>query len=198
MSNEIRIQAEVLSDEVCQFTADRPIYPGKSWHFAGKDEAKGSPLVEKLFDIENVAAVLVVDNVLKVTKIGLDDWMQTAKQIGVTIRAQLQSGVPAISNDLGANLPSEDKIRDKIQHLFDEEINPAVGQHGGYVELVDVKQNRVFLQLGGGCQGCGMVDVTLKQGIEKAIREVVPQIGEILDVTDHADGRNPYYSASKK
>jgi len=52
--------------------------------------------------------------------------------------------------------------------------------------------------LGGGCQGCGMVDVTLKQGIEKAIREVVPQIGEILDVTDHADGRNPYYSASKK
>src|SRR5712692_8827345 len=198
MSNEIRIQAEVLSDEVCQFTVDRPIYPGKSWHFARKDEAKGSPLVEKLFNIENVAAILVVDNVLKVTKIGLDDWMQTAKQIGVTIRAQLQSGVPAISNDLGANLPSEDKIRDKIQHLFDEEINPAVGQHGGYVELVDVKQNRVFLQLGGGCQGCGMVDVTLKQGIEKAIREVVPQIGEILDVTDHADGRNPYYSASKK
>ncbi|MBI4547403.1 MAG: NifU family protein [Ignavibacteriae bacterium] len=145
-----------------------------------------------------MAAVLVSDNIVKVTKSGYDDWLPVAKHIGTIIRAQLHSGTPAISESLIANLPSEDEIREKIQSLLDVEINPAVAAHGGYVNLVDVKRNRVFLELGGGCQGCGMVDVTLKQGIEHMIRQVVPKVGEILDVTDHAGGRNPYYSPSKK
>lgn len=198
MDNEIKIQAEMINEDVYQFTIDRSVYPGNSWYFASKDEAKGSPLVERLFEIENVIAVLVSDNIVKVTKTGFEDWMPIAKQVGAAIRALLQSGVPAISSEIGASLPSEDKIREKIQQLFDQEINPAVAQHGGHVELVDVKGNKVFLQLGGGCQGCGMADVTLKQGIEKAIREVAPQVGEILDTTDHAGGRNPYYTPEKK
>ena len=77
------------------------------------------------------------------------------------------------------------------------EINPAVASHGGWVELIDVKKNNVYIRLGGGCQGCGAADVTLKQGIEKAIRELAPSVGEILDTTDHAAGRNPYYSPAK-
>ena len=84
-----------------------------------------------------------------------------------------------------------------IRDLLDREINPAVGQHGGYVELIDVRKNNVYLRLGGGCQGCGAADVTLKQGIEKAIRGLAPTIGEILDTTDHAAGRNPYYAPAK-
>lgn len=84
-----------------------------------------------------------------------------------------------------------------VQKVLDEEINPAVAQHGGFVTLLDVKEGTAFIQMGGGCQGCGMVDVTLKQGIEVRIREIVPAISRIVDTTDHAGGRNPYYRPSK-
>jgi len=84
-----------------------------------------------------------------------------------------------------------------IQRVFDDEINPAVAQHGGWVALLEVKDDVAYIQLGGGCQGCGMVDVTLKQGIEVRIREAVPGIREIIDTTDHAGGRNPYFQPAK-
>ncbi|MFQ5798534.1 MAG: NifU family protein [Bacteroidota bacterium] len=198
MDNEIAIQAEIVSDETCQFTVDRAVYPDRSVYFASREAAKGSPLAEALFEIENVVSILVSHNVVKVTKSGHDDWPPIAKRVGAIIRAQLQSGVPAVSESVKANLPPENVIKEKVQQLFETQINPAVAQHGGYVELVDVKGNVVYLQLGGGCQGCGMADVTLKQGIEHAIRESVPEAGDILDVTDHAGGRNPYYSPQKK
>ena len=86
-------------------------------------------------------------------------------------------------------------LLDRVQHVLDEKINPAVSGHGGRVSLIDLKEKTVFLQLEGGCQGCGMADVTLKQGIEVMIKESVPEIEEIYDVTDHANGKNPYYRA---
>ena len=88
-------------------------------------------------------------------------------------------------------------VVEKVQQVIEQQINPAVASHGGYVSLIDVKDNVVYVQLGGGCQGCGMADITLKQGIEVAIKEAVPEITAILDVTEHADGENPYYQPSK-
>ena len=88
-------------------------------------------------------------------------------------------------------------IVDRIQQVLEEQINPAVASHGGLVSLIDVKENVVYVELGGGCQGCGMANVTLKQGIEVAIKEAVPEITEVYDVTEHADGTNPYYQPSK-
>jgi Fe/S biogenesis protein NfuA len=84
---------------------------------------------------------------------------------------------------------------ERVQSVLDEKINPSVAGHGGRVSLIDLKEKTVFLQLEGGCQGCGMADVTLKQGIEVMIKESVPEIEEIYDVTDHANGKNPYYKA---
>ncbi len=84
-----------------------------------------------------------------------------------------------------------------IQELLDTQINPGVATHGGHVELMDVQDNMVYIRFGGGCQGCGMVSVTLNQGVEQAIREAFPEIREIIDVTDHAAGTNPYYQSSK-
>ena len=92
----------------------------------------------------------------------------------------------------------DSRIRAKIQYLLDTAINPAVAGHGGVVSLVDVKGKMVYLQMGGGCQGCGMADVTLKQGIETMIREELPEVVDIIDVTDHPAGENPYSGASKK
>ena len=198
MSNDIAIQASVINEDTCQFTVDRPVYPDQSAYFASKDAAHGSPLIEKLFEIESVVAVLVSDNVVKITKKGWENWTPIAKQVGVIIRSQFLSGIPAISEVVSTNLPDEDTIRDKVRQLLKDEINPAVAAHGGYVDLINVKGNSVYLQLGGGCQGCGMADVTLRQGIEQMIRRAVPEVGEILDATDHAGGRNPYYAPEKK
>jgi Fe/S biogenesis protein NfuA len=91
---------------------------------------------------------------------------------------------------------SED-LKTRVQELLDSTINPAVAGHGGFVELVDVQDNRVYLQMGGGCQGCGAADITLKQGIERLIKEEIPEIAEVLDATDHSAGSNPYYTPGK-
>jgi Fe/S biogenesis protein NfuA len=90
-----------------------------------------------------------------------------------------------------------DDLRARVQELIDTMINPAVAGHGGFVELVDVQDDRVYLQMGGGCQGCGMSDVTLKAGIERLIKEEIPEVGEVVDTTDHSSGSNPYYTAGK-
>jgi Fe-S cluster biogenesis protein NfuA len=72
-----------------------------------------------------------------------------------------------------------------------------VANHGGNIALVDVDDETVYIRLEGGCQGCGMADVTLKQGVAKAIQALVPTIRRVLDVTDHAGGTNPYYQPGK-
>ena len=122
--------------------------------------------------------------------------MPIAKQVGAIIREQFQSGVPAISEEVFAQLPSEEVIKEKIQNLLQVEINPSVESHGGFVTLADVKKNDVYLVLGGGCQGCGMANLTLRSGIEKLIRVNIPEVGAIIDVTDHQSGANPYYRAN--
>ncbi|HEV8202017.1 MAG TPA: NifU family protein [Verrucomicrobiae bacterium] len=91
----------------------------------------------------------------------------------------------------------EKEVKDAVQKILDEMINPAIAGHGGWVDLLDVKDNNVYLRLGGGCVGCGMVNVTLKQGIEATLREEIPQIAGVIDQTDHAGGTNPYYQPAK-
>ena len=84
-----------------------------------------------------------------------------------------------------------------IQKLLEEQVNPSVASHGGHISLVDVQDDTAYIRLEGGCQGCGMADVTLKQGVAKQIQQVAPGITNVLDVTDHADGNNPYYQPGK-
>ncbi len=91
------------------------------------------------------------------------------------------------------NRPALSGLAARVQEALDTHVNPMVAQHGGQVLLMDVDEGRVRLEFGGGCQGCGMVDVTLKQGVETMLREAVPEIKEIVDETDHEAGENPYY-----
>jgi Fe/S biogenesis protein NfuA len=86
-----------------------------------------------------------------------------------------------------------DPLAGRVQEVIDRQINPGVGSHGGMVSLVEVKEGTAYISLGGGCQGCAAVDVTLRQGVETAIRSAVPEIGAVVDVTDHAAGTSPYY-----
>ncbi len=89
----------------------------------------------------------------------------------------------------------DDPVAQAVQQILDQQINPAVASHGGVIDLVAVEDHVAILSFGGGCQGCGMVDVTLKEGVEGAILNAVPEIKEVRDVTDHAAGENPYFES---
>jgi Fe/S biogenesis protein NfuA len=82
----------------------------------------------------------------------------------------------------------------RVQELLDDRINPGLASHGGVVSLVDIQEARVVLRFGGGCQGCGMADLTLKEGVSAQLKQQIPEIAEVIDVTDHAAGENPYYT----
>jgi Fe/S biogenesis protein NfuA len=81
----------------------------------------------------------------------------------------------------------------RVQAVLDEHVNPNVAAHGGRVSLVDVQGERVFVRFGGGCQGCGMASVTLKDGVIATLTGEIPEIAEVIDATDHAAGETPYY-----
>lgn len=93
--------------------------------------------------------------------------------------------------------PPSGPLAERVKQVIDQRINPGVAMHGGHVELVDVREDRIFVELSGGCQGCGMARVTLKQGIERMIREMIPEVTEVVDVTDHTAGTNPYFQSAK-
>lgn len=80
-----------------------------------------------------------------------------------------------------------------VYSIIESQINPSIAMHGGFVRLLDVKDDVAYISMGGGCQGCGMADVTLKQGVEKMIKESVPSIKAVVDTTEHAQGENPYF-----
>ncbi len=109
----------------------------------------------------------------------------------------LQRGFESGFHFENPNSEWKDPVAKAVQGVLDTQINPSVAGHGGFVALLDVKDNTAYIALGGGCQGCGMADVTLKQGIEVAIMNAVPEIEQVLDSTDHATGENPYYQPSK-
>lgn len=85
----------------------------------------------------------------------------------------------------------------EVRSLLESHVNPSIASHGGRADLVAVRDDVVYLALGGGCQGCSMASVTLKQGIEQIIKQMVPRVREVVDVTDHAQGSNPFYSSDK-
>jgi Fe/S biogenesis protein NfuA len=129
---------------------------------------------------------------------------------GVPVHVPLAS-VPYLDNiELDADLPFGairvnnpnplwlDPLAEAVQRLLDVEINPSVASHGGHIDLLDVADGVAYIHMGGGCQGCGMAEVTLGQGVRGAILSTFSDIHEVRDTTDHAQGSNPYYQAAKK
>lgn len=94
----------------------------------------------------------------------------------------------------GSPPAADASLAERVRYVLDTQVNPQIATHGGQATLVEVTHdNAVVLRLGGGCHGCGMADVTLKQGIEHTLRKQFPEISAVRDATDHASGHNPYY-----
>jgi len=103
---------------------------------------------------------------------------------------------PMIDTSSSGELTGE--VAERAAWVLQNQINPAIASHGGWAELVAVEEETAYLRLGGGCQGCGMAALTLRQGIEVALKEAIPEISAVVDVTDHASGTNPYFEAATK
>ena len=120
------------------------------------------------------------------------DYEDRAVRSGFKFENPNKPEVPAVGS--GPRDDLEGSIQERVQHLLDTELNPAVAAHGGRISLVGVRDNKVYLTFGGGCHGCGMVDMTLKHGVEARIRELIPEVEEVVDTTDHTSGENPFYA----
>ena len=198
MDREIRIKAEPIDTERCRFVVSEPLLEGGARRFASAEEAKGSPLAEALFGIAGISEVVISGGAITVAKTTPTPWPATGKQVGAAIRAAVAAGGPLIAEAPPVSSEDDARLYGRVADLFEAEINPAVARHGGTVELIDVQDAMVLLRMGGGCQGCGMADVTLRQGIEVLLKKHVPEIRGLIDVTDHSAGSNPYVTASKK
>ena len=118
---------------------------------------------------------------------------------GMSIRNPNRPPVPKSSPTITGPPPDlSGDVAQRVIQVLDAQINPSIAAHGGHADLVAVTDGAAYLRLSGGCAGCGMAAVTLSQGIEVAIKQSVPEIVRIVDVTDHASGTNPYYEAAQK
>ena len=191
----------VAGDAVIDAAAEAPAGNG-----AAEEEDEVSAQIRDLIDTRIRPAV--AQNGGDVIFHGFEDGLVSLEMVGGGwaarggIENMLRHYVPEVtglkdyldtSSKPGLNTPEAQAIL----KVLDESINPSVASHGGHISLVDVQDDTVYIRLEGGCQGCGMADVTLKQGIEVEIKRVVPQITTVLDTTDHAGGSNPYYEPGK-
>jgi Fe-S cluster biogenesis protein NfuA len=195
--SDIKITAEPSGHSRCTFTVDRPVFNGLR-RFGSPLDAQGSPLAEAIFSIEGVTELVVTGPKVTVVKSTTVPWQVAGPMVGAAIRAALESGVPPVEARGGSGATDDDTLYEKVAQIFATRINPMVAGHGGRVDLIDVQDAVVMLRLAGGCQGCGMADVTLRQGIETTLRQMAPEVQGIMDVTDHGSGANPYFAAAKK
>jgi Fe-S cluster biogenesis protein NfuA len=196
--SDVSITAEPSDHGRCRFVVDRLLWEAGVRRFGSAEEAQGSALAEAIFAIPGVTGVMVAGNTVSVEKDTPEAWQVTGRQVGAAIRSALASGRPLLLPDAGGRQGADDALFERVAEVFDRRINPMVAGHGGFVDLIDVQDQVVLLRMGGGCQGCGMASVTLRQGIEAVLKETVPDVKGIVDITDHASGANPYFAASKK
>ena len=167
--------------------------------FLDKESSARSPLAQRLFEIEGIASVYLDPQAITLTKTDDVEWPMLEPAIFGAIMEHFTAGEPVILDE-SQPLPRpglDTQEGQAIQGLLEQRINPQVASHGGRISLVDVQDDTAYIRLEGACQGCGMADVTLKQGVVKEIKALVPAIGTVLDVTDHAGGTNPYYQSGK-
>ncbi|WP_423917732.1 NifU family protein [Candidatus Poriferisodalis sp.] len=141
------------------------------------------------FAVGNGLTVLIPDrDVAKLNGASLD-LPSNSNQPGLVLRNPNRP-------DLGPNaaLDLDGTIEDNVREVLTKRINPSIAAHGGFAELVSVEGDTVVVKLGGGCQGCGMANATVTAGIERTLRELIPEIERVVDLTDHASGENPYFT----
>jgi len=195
MREQIQIAREIdrRNPSVCRFTSARTLYIGTKT-FTQVAEAKGILLAENLLQLAGVAMIQLIGHLLVVTRTEDREWPDLAREIEAILTAYLISDEALTRDEVEEQMMLIGKnTKEKIQYLVDTQINPGVAEHGGAVQVVEIKDRNLYLRLHGGCQGCGAADFTLRQNIETMVRRAVPEIDQIIDLTNHGAGTRPYY-----
>jgi Fe/S biogenesis protein NfuA len=171
------LRIEVTGVRGADFTYDLSFEP--------LDERAEDDVVQEQKGLPVVVPVDSVDNLLGATL----DLPSKADQGGLVLRNPNRPSTPSLGDPIELTGTTEEKVR----QLLDQQVNPAIAAHGGYASVVKVEDDKAYITMGGGCQGCAMSAMTLRQGIESAILGAVPEITEVVDTTDHSVGENPYY-----
>ena len=180
------------TETTAKFELDQPVVPGGSIVFHSAKEAEGWPLVQAVFAVPGVVLVMGRENTMLVSR---DDspWDAVIDGVSHAITTHFQGDEPV--TDVVRSEEEQQALEERVRTVLDDVVNPAVASHGGNIQLLDIKGSTAFVHMGGGCQGCGMASVTLMQGVESMLKEQVPEIRTVLDTTDHAAGKNPYYQS---
>jgi len=196
LAQEIKIRGEPTADpQKCRFVLERDVLSRTTLTFNRESDTDKAPLARKLLELPYIAEVNVTGQVVTLTGDNVESWPAIGKEIGSIIREQLMSGEPAISEEV-MDVGNGD-LFNQVEQLLKDDVNPSIASHGGVITLQSVSDGKAYVTMGGGCQGCGLASVTLNQGIEKILKEKIPEIKAIEDVTNHAAGSNPYTTGAK-
>jgi len=178
----------------CLFRVDRSLHVGSLYVSDRTWAETWSPLATALFEaIEGLKGVRVSGTEVLISMAEVpQDWRTVARSGGTTIRTFLEHSSEVFKPGAIEALEGHDLMRNQAQVVIDDTLNPGLASHGGWVEIQASDGKDLFISMGGGCQGCGSAAMTMKQGVEVAIRNEVPEIEGIHDATDHASGVNPY------
>ena len=183
---------------------------GEARDFKRNDPSVNFPLAKKLFSLVGVEEIRLDTYTVTAIMDEDEDWEELGEKIERLVKEHIAE-TPPLEKEAAQEKPKgkfsfgfkvvEGRPREEqmkiVQELFEKEVNPSIQSHGGAFTLVDIRDNNVYVQLGGGCQGCGMATVTLKQGVEGRLREVLPEMDQLIDTTDHESGDNPYYQPNQ-
>lgn len=192
---EIHITAEPQSLPTnCLFRVDRNLYVGTIYVSDAEVAREWVPLAAAILDqVEGIKGVRISHAEVLISMLHTPaDWREVARSTGAVIRTFLSEGGTPVLSGAAEHLTGHDAHRAKAQQVVDEQLNPNLASHGGWVEIQASDGADLYMTMGGGCQGCGSAAATMRQGVEAAIRQAVPEIGAIHDATDHAAGVNPY------
>ncbi|MCH7934904.1 MAG: NifU family protein [Gemmatimonadetes bacterium] len=156
-----------------------PLSPNFELTLVGPDDIRES---EQKVDVGDVT--IVIEEEFRPRLEGATvDFVQRVNESGFEVKLAKTVKLPTLDGPLA----------DRIKTVLDAEINPAIASHGGSITLVGVEGTEIYLEMGGGCQGCAMSRMTLRQGVERMVRQAVPEVTVIHDVTDHSSGENPFF-----
>ena len=194
--SEIKIRGiPTASPTVCKFVVDRPIIKMGDVAYFRRDKEGKSRLPKVLFELDYLKKIGIEGDTLVLTAEENVSWPERGKEIGKIIRDFLSLGVPPIV--IEAVEEQDDEVFKEVENLIENLVNPSVGMHGGIVKLIRVMEGKAYVTMGGGCQGCSASSVTLKKGIETMIVAKVDEITEVVDITNHDAGANPYYKKAE-
>jgi len=193
LAQEIKIRGEPTADpQKCRFVLDTELLSRSPVTFGKESDTDKAPLAKMLLDLPFISKVSISGHVVTLTGDNVDSWPAVGKEIGSVIRAQIETGEPAVTEE-AMDVGNED-LFGQVDQLIRSDVNPSIASHGGVITLHSVKDGKAYVTMGGGCQGCSMSSVTLKQGVESYIVAKVDEVNELVDITDHSEGENPYYS----